>query len=112
MKEDFKNFVKQNPKMAEHVRNGETTWQNLYELYDLYGEKEEVWKPYIGTKPEKKESVSSFKDVLTWLKTVDYSAIEENINSVQRVIGVLQDLGDNKQTKTYEPRPMYKHFED
>lgn len=112
MKEDFKQFVRKNPKMVEYVKNGEATWQKFYEIYDLYGEKEEAWEPYLRKTETKKEGVTSFKDLLTWLKTVDYSAIEENINSVQRVIGVLQDLGDNKTAKPYEPRPIYKHFED
>ena len=113
MKEDFKQFVRKNPKMVNYVKNGEATWQKFYEIYDLYGESKEAWEPYLGSREVTKEqSTSSFKDAPPRLKNVDYSAVEENINSVQRVIGVLQDLGDNKTNKTYEPRPVYKHFED
>ena len=38
MKEKFKNFVKLNPKLIDAVKNGNKTWQELYEIYTLYGE--------------------------------------------------------------------------
>lgn len=118
---DFKNFVSKNPGLLKYVKEGSMTWQKFYEMYDLYGEKEEVWREYISL--PKKEVVAQtatqamgFTDILTWLKTADLSKVEEGINSVQRVIGVLQDLGTsgNSETKTtsYKPRPLYKHFED
>jgi vacuolar-type H+-ATPase subunit I/STV1 len=113
---DFKKFVSQNPGLLKYVKNGEMTWQKFYEIYDLYGDSEEAWNPYLK-KEETEKAVAStigFADILTWLKNADLDKVEESINSVQRVIGVLQDLGDNKQTQTstYKPRPLYKHFED
>ena len=40
--------------------------------------------------------------------------MQEGINSVQRVVGVLQDFGGKEDTikPKYKPRPLYKHFED
>ena len=38
-KVEFKEFVKKNPNLINFVEKGETNWQKLYELYDLYGEK-------------------------------------------------------------------------
>lgn len=118
---DFKNFVSKNPSLLKYVKEGSMTWQKFYEMYDLYGEKEEVWKDYIPiSKEEEMKQVATqavgFTDILSWLKTADLSKVEEGINSVQRVIGVLQDLGvsQNSETKAtaYKPRPLYKHFED
>lgn len=115
---DFKNFVRKNPGLLKYVREGTMTWQKFYEMYDLYGEKEEVWKNYIDV-PKSEAVVTQtlgITDILTWLKTADLSKVEEGINSVQRVIGVLQELGPNKTADTkptsYKPRPLYKHFED
>ena len=47
-KEEFKEFVKKNPKLITYVNNNEMTWQKFYEMYDLYGESNEVWKDIEG----------------------------------------------------------------
>ncbi len=109
-KEKFKLFVKKNPSLSNYVNNNEMTWQKFYEMYDLYGENSSVWDKYIK---QATATVTSF-DILNWIKNVDVDTIQENINSVKRVIGVLQDLGVSKDNSkdTYKPRPLYKHFED
>ena len=40
-KERFKIFVRNHPVLVNHVRNKKMTWQQFYELYDLYGEETE-----------------------------------------------------------------------
>lgn len=115
---DFKEFVKKNPTLLKYVKNGEMTWQKFYEMYDLYGEEGDVWSTYFQKEEKKVETIATattFSDVLAWFKNADLSSLEEGINSVQRVIGVLQELGgktDTTPTPTYKPRPLYKHFED
>lgn len=103
-KEKFKAFVKQNPSLAKYVNNNQMTWQKFYEMYDLYGEDSDVWKDYL-------KGVASI-DLLSFLKNINIDNLEENINSIKRVISVIQDLGVSKQTNSYKPRPIYKHFED
>jgi hypothetical protein len=95
------------------------TWQKFYEIYDLYGDDEEAWKPYLDTSKKEATEVATsigFADIISWLKTADLSKVEEGINSVQRVIDVFQEMTSNKdndtKTTTYKPRPLYKHFED
>ena len=51
--DNFKSFVKKNPKLITFVKNGSMSWQKFYELYDLYGEDNNVWNEYV--KEEKKE---------------------------------------------------------
>ena len=120
-KDEFKEFVKKNPKLLNYVKNGDMTWQKFYEMYDLYGEDEGIWKDYI--KEEKIENnaskvVTGFSigEFINWLKNVDLDGLQEGIGNVQRVLGVVQDFSkkDNKETskQTYKPRPLYKHFED
>ena len=128
-KEEFKQFVKNNPKLIKFVNNNEMTWQKFYEMYDLYGEEESIWKDYIGEsnnevnqknmstpKPAGIGSLS-LSEVVNWFKNVDLDGIQEGIGNVQRVLGVVQDFSkkDNTTTEkkpTYKPRPLYKHFED
>ena len=57
-KEEFKEFVKKNPKLITYVKNNEMTWQKFYEMYDLYGESNDVWNEYIS-KEEIKEEVKN-----------------------------------------------------
>ena len=59
--DNFKNFVKENPKLANFVRNGDMTWQKFYELYDLYGPFHDIWNKYLGITTNR---VFSFKDVI------------------------------------------------
>ena len=109
--EDFKGFVKDNPGLLKYIKNKEMTWQSFYEMYDMYGSDNKVWEPYIKKEVEATATV----DILSWLKNINIDKMQESINSVQRVLGVLEDLGSNntKSTNTeYKPRPLYKHFED
>ena len=120
-KEQFKEFVKKNPRLITYVNNNEMTWQKFYEMYDLYGESEDVWKEYLNKEEKKEEIVNNsikagltLSEVVNWFKNVDLDGLQEGIGNVQRVLGVMQDFTkkDNKEVNTYKPRPLYKHFED
>lgn len=115
--EEFKTFVKKNPKLLKYVKNGESSWQKFYEIYDLYGEEESAWKEYLGVATvAAATTATSFADVINWFKTINLDSVQQGVNNLQRVLGVVQDLSskDDKKTTTseYKPRPMYKHFED
>ena len=120
-KDEFKEFVKNNPKLINFVKTGDMTWQKFYEMYDLYGEDETVWKDYISKEKidnnaAKAAAGFSIGEFIKWLKSVDLDGLQEGIGNVQRVLGVVQDFSkkDNKEAskQTYKPRPLYKHFED
>ena len=44
--DEFKKFISKNPEFVDYVRNSDTSWQKLYELYDIYGENNEIWNKY------------------------------------------------------------------
>ena len=108
--DEFKEFVKNNPSLIKYVKNKDKSWQQFYEIYDMYGDSKEVWKEYL----EEEKAVNSLKvsDILNWIKNVDIDKMQESISSIQRVLGVLEDLGNNNDKADYKPRPLYKHFED
>lgn len=117
-KTSFKEFVKKNPSLLRYVKNDSMTWQKFFEIYDMYGEDENIWKEYKGDKKNDEvkttASIATIGDALTWLKNINLDKMQESISSVQRVLGVLEDFkGTNTNTKPeYKPRPLYKHFED
>ena len=111
-KEKFKEFVKSHPELLNHVKNKTKTWQDFYEIYDMYGEEENVWKEYLKPLTTAATTAASF-DIMSFLKSLDLDSIKESVNSVQRVIGLIQDMNINNKTNVErKPRPLYKHFED
>ncbi len=119
-KEDFKNFVKINPKLATHVNNQEVTWQQLYEMYSLYGSNSSVWDKYLNNDDTSINKVTpanekAFKELVGMIKKIDLEKVRHSIEGVQKTISLIQDLGiSNKKNnnESYQSRPIYQHFED
>ena len=118
--DNFKTFVKNNPNLVTHVRNGNMSWQNFYELYDLYGEKEEIWKEYLQKKErsinieKKTNTTSTFSNILEMAKNIDTNKIQDGITSIQKAISLFSDMitKEKTETNTYSPRPIYRRFDD
>lgn len=117
-KDTFKSFARLHPELATTVLNGNATWQQLYELFEIYGESGSVWNNYLSKAPvvDQTANVTSFKDFFNTFKNLDMDSVQKGVTNLQKTIGLLQDIGlGNKSsttTQTYEPRPLYKHFED
>lgn len=112
-KEEFKAFVKENPKLIKYVQDGTSTWQQFYQIYDLYGNDKNAWKDYLDF--ETPTNTTNMNDVFNFFKNINLDSLQAGVNSIQRVLGLLGDLSikDNKTTtQEYKPRPIYKHFED
>lgn len=105
-KDEFKNFVKQYPSFASHVQNKNTSWQELYELWDMYGDDDKVFSRYktVGT---------DLNNVINGIKNINMDSVKKNLNSIEKGIKLLQDFVKKEDTvPTYEPRPIFKRFED
>ena len=122
-KETFKGFVRSHPELISRVSSGQMTWQRFYEMYDLYGENNEVWKDYLepvtttGSTVKKSGKDASLQELIQMVKNVDLETVRKGVNGLQKAIGIIQDLGIGSSSKeapkpAYEPRPMYKYFED
>lgn len=121
-KETFKSFVGRNPSLISYVNKGEMTWQKFYEMYDLYGENNNVWKKYKEEGDTHSESSStllgdtSLKEIFNTLKKVDLETVRRGVDGLSKAVNLLQDFSSNKQTNnstsSYERRPMYRYFED
>ena len=108
-KDEFKEFVRKNPRLITFVRNGDMTWQKFYEIYDIYGSDNKVWDKY-KTSEDKKTSIS---DIISFFKGVDLDSVQEGVQSIQRVVEMLGELSLTNEVKPeYKPRPLYKHFDD
>ena len=116
-KENFKNFVRRNPNLINYVNNNETSWQKLYEIYDLYGEDNNVWNEYLNRTTPKITSANefAFKELINMVKNIDLEKVRSSIEGVQKTISLVQDLGFGGNTKVkeeYQGRPIYQHMDD
>ena len=113
-KESFKIFARNHPELVSHVMSGDTTWQRLYELYDIYGDDNNIWSKYITNKAV--ENASSFKEVFNNLKNMDMNSLQKGVENLQKTIGMLQEFplgkGNKLTDKPYIPREVYHHMED
>ncbi|KAB2337389.1 hypothetical protein F7731_07190 [Cytobacillus depressus] len=118
--EQFKGFVKKNPKIIQEVRAEKTTWQALYEEWYLFGEDDSRWDSFRaeGQTPVKEKSVSEdtksdwMTNVMNSLKKMDTNQVQGYINNlnqaltaVQGVIAQFQGGNQVSQTKSINNPP-------
>lgn len=99
------------------------SWQKFYELYDLYGEEDNVWNDYLVKKEERQEdndtgkkivNSNTFSNILDIVKNMDTNKLQSGITSMQKAIGLFSEMlvKDKTETNTYTPRPIYRKFDD
>lgn len=115
-KENFKAFVKKNTSLVDYVKSGQMTWQGFYEIYDLYGENNEVWEKYRNVPKVATSNVG----IMDAIKGLDTDTVRSGISSLEKAVLLVRDIlikndstaTETKTSSTYTPRPMYKYFED
>ena len=119
----FKEFVRNNNFLIGYIKRGEKSWQDLYEIYDLYGEDESVWNKYLSEEESKETKTGNnnrgsnyIEEMVRMAKNIDMDKVQEGITSLQKTLGLFGDLfankGSNSGNKEYNPRPLYRRFED
>ena len=100
-KDTFKVFAKNHPELANTVLKGNATWQQLYELYEIYGENNSIWNNYFSATVA--DTVSS-----------SASTLQKGITNLQKTIGLLQDIGigNKKEENRLDEKTIYKRFDD
>ena len=85
----FKNFIYNHPEFIDYVKTNDISWQSLYELYDIYGEDDKIWNKYLS---KKTNTLFNIKGLLNTIKNIDMSSLEENINNIQKAVGLVEEL--------------------
>ena len=119
-KESFKSFARSHTELANYVMNGKTSWQKLYELYEIYGENSSIWNDYFSssvpaTVGDLSTLPNNIRDLMQNIKNIDLNSVQKGITNIQKALGLLQDIGlgnSSNHSNAYEPRPMYQHFDD
>lgn len=114
-KEEFKEFLKRNSYLSRFVNDGSTTYQKLFETYDIYGENSEVWNEFRNAKQSNigdTKVTDSVKSVLNNLKNIDLDKLEENISSLEKALGFLEEIVLSRSEKKTEKKTSKKKNAD
>lgn len=111
-KEAFKEFAKVHPELIDYLNsNKDMSWQKLYEIYDIYGEDESVWKSYFT----KNNTNTNITDMI---KNIDAKKVQEHIGTAQKALNLIQELTTKGGESVASikgptlPRPITKFFGD
>lgn len=97
--DSFKEFVKNKPFLKQKVDAKETTWQSLYETYDLFGESADIFKESSERKTQNQSSAPT-NNILKILEGINLDKINENLESMKKIIGVLGEFTKKEEPKT------------
>lgn len=97
----FKEFVQKHPKMIKDVRQGNKTWQQLYQDWFLVGEEDEVWNEYrteeemMLMEQEAEEEQPNSKmlgKVMSFFRNIDPEQMQGQMNNLQNIATNIQQL--------------------
>jgi hypothetical protein len=93
----FKEFVKNNPKIIQEVRKGKSTWQELYEDWYLLGEEDTRWETLGTVNDTEGEGKSESKgdwmsNIVGMVKKMDPNQMQNHINSLSQALGAIQGV--------------------
>ena len=78
--------------------------------------KKEKTESQASINQETNKTAEGLLGMSSLLKGIDLNTVQNGVSSLQRVVGLLQELGTKSPKEevkpAYKPRPIYKHFED
>lgn len=108
--DEFKEFAHSLPHLRELVRKGKYTWQELYERYDIYGPKddvfivkEEIKEDTEESKKETKTKKEGLDSLLDAISGFDVDKISDGLNGMKKILNVLSEV-----TRTDDTPPISK----
>ena len=100
--DQFRNFVRKYPGIKDVVKNGNKTWQALYEDWVMLGEDDSAWDIYksvpnssdLGSKKlDELLTTSNIKNIIEYVKKINPDNISKTLNTVQKVLQITQSFG-------------------
>ena len=133
--DNFKSFVRRNPNLITYVREKNTSWQEFYELYDLYGEDPTIWNKYLNkeergakessnnnplnniAKSVGEDTIVAAKDgegILTPVETESFLKLVPNIETFNSYMSkLIPDINlNNVQVKSQQQVPVQIHYDN
>lgn len=107
MLDKFKEFVKSNPKLIKYKEDNNKTWQDLYEIYVLYGEDKEIWNNYL------KKSDLGIEELISMIKGINLDTVKNTVDNLQKAVSIIQSIGNkSNNNEQYEQTKKYENLDD
>ncbi|MBR7552773.1 spore coat protein YlbD [Allobacillus sp. GCM10007491] len=97
--QEFRNFVREKPKLFEQLKKDGYDWQSLYNEWDQYGEAAILFQQDIESKAEGDEQKDSsqkikWQDILHKLSEMDVDRIEKHVKQLSSTMEQIQRISD------------------
>ena len=93
--------------MKDKVKNNKTTWQELYERYDLYGKDDEIFKneepvkEETNKKDDKEEKDDSLSSFINMISGLDVDKISDGLNGMKKILNILSEITVNDDVSSF-----------
>ena len=94
--EQFKQFVRTRPDFSRLVHEGAYNWQQLYEMYTMYGENHEIWQQL-----QKKETSSTI-DWMNLIKNIDIDTLISGMQGLEKILDLFAGYLENSQARPFD----------
>lgn len=127
--DEFKTFIRDKPFLKEKVRSGETSWQELFERYDLYGKEDEIFQEKKKeekqqekndseenvSKEEKSEKTESKSDdslssFFNMISGIDVDKISDGLNGMKKILNILSEVTAGDEAGGFSSRRTQKPY--
>ena len=95
--DEFKNFVRQKPEISSWVLDGKYNWQQLYEMFTMYGKDHEIWQQMA-----KPSSPASNIDLLQLLKNIDIETLIAGMQGLEKILDLVANYLESNQLKRFD----------
>ncbi len=111
--EEFKSFIRDKPYLKEKVKNNKTTWQELFERYDLYGKDDDIFKEdeiNEEVKDEKETKEENFSSFFNMLSGIDVDKISDGLNGMKKILSILSEITATEDVSSFSTRRNQKPY--
>ena len=98
--EAFKSFVRTLPGLASEVHASHYSWQQLYEMYVMYGSDHEIWNKFKTDSVPNNSSSFDLGMLFNLLKSIDMDALLSSMQGLEKVLGIAAALFDKEDGPT------------
>lgn len=127
--EEFKNYCKDKEYLKDYVKEGKFTWQELYEIYDIYGPEADEFKTPAdesnteeesenseaktesAAKEENKTKKEGLGGIFDLISGFDADKIQEGLNGMKKILAVLGEISKPEESDFVSQRSMKRPYQ-